>query len=92
VLGLCAVDFSALVIGSPATEGYVVLVLFNTFMLLALLVTTMSLELRDLWKSTGALVQAIRLRAWALCGLATIVAAAGVSLVLVWQPLGTGLQ
>jgi cellulose synthase (UDP-forming) len=90
-LGLCAVDLSYLAIPAPATEGYAILVLFNTAMLLALLVTTLSLEVRDLRRSTGRLVGALRVRAWALCGLATMVAAAGASLVLVWRLLGVGV-
>jgi hypothetical protein len=53
-----------------------------------LLVTALSLELRDLRRSTGRLLHALRLRAWALCALATIVAAAGVSLLLAWRLLG----
>jgi cellulose synthase (UDP-forming) len=91
VVGLCAVDLDAVELPGRGTQGYLVLVLFNTLMLLVLLVTAVSLELRDLRRSTGRLLHALRLRAWALCGLATIVAAAGVSLVLVWQPLGRAL-
>jgi hypothetical protein len=91
VAGLCAVDLDAVELPGRGTQGYLVLVLFNTLMLLVLLVTAVSLELRDLRRSTGRLLHALRLRAWALCGLATIVAAAGVSLVLVWQPLGRAL-
>jgi cellulose synthase (UDP-forming) len=89
-LGLLAVDLSAA--RAQGTQGYVVLVLFNTLMLLALLVTTLSLEVWDLRRSTGALLRALRLRAWALFGLATMVAAAGASVVLVSRLLGTGLQ
>jgi cellulose synthase (UDP-forming) len=90
-LGLGAVDVSDLASRAHTTEHYTVLVLVNTLMLLALLVTTMSLELRDLRTSTGALIEALRLRAWALSGLAAIVAAAAASVALVWRPLGTGL-
>jgi cellulose synthase (UDP-forming) len=89
-LGLLAVDLSAA--RAQGTQGYVVLVLFNTLMLLALLVTTLSLEVWDLRRSTGALVRALRLRAWPLFGLATMVAAAGASVILVSRLLGTGLQ
>jgi cellulose synthase (UDP-forming) len=89
-LGLLAVDLSAA--HAQGTQGYVVLVLFNTLMLLALLVTTLSLEVWDLRRSTGALVRALRLRAWPLFGLATMVAAAGASVILVSRLLGTGLQ
>jgi cellulose synthase (UDP-forming) len=89
--GLCAVDVSDLQTPAGGTQGYVVLVLFNTLMLLTLLVTALSLELRDLRRSTGRLVAALRLRAWALCGLMTMVAAAGASVVLVWRLLGAGL-
>jgi cellulose synthase (UDP-forming) len=89
-VGLCAADFSY--INTPTrTQGYVVLVLFNTLMLLVLLVTALSLELCDLRRSTGRLLRALRLRAWALCGLATILAAVGASLLLAWRPLGAGL-
>jgi cellulose synthase (UDP-forming) len=88
VAGLCAVDLDAIELPGRGTQGYLVLVLFNTLMLLVLLVTALSLELRDLRRSTGRLLRALRLRVWALCGLATIVAAAGVSLVLVWRLLG----
>jgi cellulose synthase (UDP-forming) len=90
-VGLCAVDLSDIETPAGGTRGYVVLVLFNTLMLLVLLVTALSLELRDLRRSTGRLVLALRVRAWALCGLATMVIAAGASLVLVWRLLGAGL-
>jgi cellulose synthase (UDP-forming) len=89
-VGLVAVDVADLSRQPGATQGYALLVLFNTFTLLVLLATTMSLELRDLRRSTGALLAALRVRAWALCGLATILAAAGASLVLAWQPAGVG--
>jgi hypothetical protein len=91
-VGLCAVDFSDIETPGGGTQGYLVLVLFNTLMLLVLLVTALSLELRDLRRSTGRLVHALRLRAWALCGLAAIAAAVGASLVLAWGPLGAGLR
>jgi cellulose synthase (UDP-forming) len=92
VVGLCTVDLSDIETPAGGTHGYLVLVLFNTLMLLVLLVTSMSLELRDLRRSTGRLVHALRLRIWALCGLATIVAAAGASLILVWRQLGSALR
>jgi hypothetical protein len=91
VAGLCAVDVFDIEMPGEGTQGYVVLVLFNTLMVLVLLVTALSLELRDLRRSTGRLIAALRLRAWALCGLATIVFATGVSLFLVWRVLGAGL-
>jgi uncharacterized membrane protein YhaH (DUF805 family) len=88
---IVAVDLSDIETRAPGTHGYLVLVLFSTLMLLVLLVTTLSLELRDLRRSTGGLVHALRLRAWALCGLAAIVAAAGASVALVWRLLGPGV-
>jgi cellulose synthase (UDP-forming) len=91
-VGLCAVDLSDLAVRAPDTRGYLVLVLFNTLMLLVLLVTALSLELRDLRQSAGGLVAALRLRAWALCGLATIVGASGASLALVWGLLGVAVR
>jgi cellulose synthase (UDP-forming) len=91
-VGLCAVDLDEIELPDGGTHGYLVLVLFNTLMLLVLLVTALSLELRDLRRSTGRLIHALRLRVWAVCGLATIVAATGASLVLVWRLLGAALQ
>ncbi len=90
-LGLAAVDLSDLANRAGTTQGYAVLVLFNTFMLIVLLVTTLSLELRDIWSSTGALFRALRLRAWALCVLASILAAAAASVILVLRPVETAL-
>jgi cellulose synthase (UDP-forming) len=90
-LGLCAVDLSDVAVRARDTRGYLVLVLFNTLMLLVLLVTTLSLELRDLRRSTGGLVAALRVRVWALCGLAAIIGAGGASLALVWQLLGPAM-
>ena len=91
VVGLAAADISELETPAGGTRGYAVLVLFNTLMLLVLLVTALSLELRDLRRSTGRLVRALRLRGWALCGLATIIAAAGASFVIDWRMVGAGL-
>jgi cellulose synthase (UDP-forming) len=91
-VGLCAVDLDEIELPDGGTHGYLVLVLFNTLMLLVLLVTALSLELRDLRRSTGRLIHALRLRVWAVCGLATIVAATGASLVLVWRLLGAALR
>jgi cellulose synthase (UDP-forming) len=90
--GLVAVDLSDTWTPVRCTQGYVLLVLFNTLVLVALLVTALSLELRDLRRSTGRLVKALRLRLWALCGLAVIVAGAGASLILVWRLLSTAVS
>ncbi|MDX6726371.1 MAG: hypothetical protein QOK49_1176 [Baekduia sp.] len=90
--GLCAVDLSDIETPAGATEGYAVLVLFNTLVLLVLLVTALSLELRDLRRSSSRLLAALRLRAWALCGLATLVAGTGASLLLVWRLVDEGLR
>jgi cellulose synthase (UDP-forming) len=91
-LGLVAVDLSALVLPAPGTQGYAVLVLFNTLMLLVLLVTTLSLELRDLSGPAGGLIGAMRLRAGALLGLAMMLTGAGASLLLASRLLATGVQ
>jgi hypothetical protein len=90
-VGLLAVDLADIGLPPEGTDGYVGLVLFNTVMLLMLLVTALSLELRDLRRSTGRLLRALRLRGWALCGLATLIAATGASLILVWPLLGAAL-
>jgi cellulose synthase (UDP-forming) len=91
-VGLLAVDLSDIELPGRVAQGYVVLVLFNTLLLLVLLATTLSLELRDLRRSTGRLVSALRVRFWALCGLATLAAATGASLVLVWRMIDVGLR
>jgi hypothetical protein len=91
-LGLVAVDLSDATVGARDTQGYVVLVLFNTLMLLALLMTTLSLELRDLSRSAGGLVRALRLRAATLFWLAALIAGACGSVAFAWHLLATGLQ
>jgi cellulose synthase (UDP-forming) len=91
-LGLSSVDLSELADRARDTRGYLVLVLFNTLMLVVLLVTSLSLELCELRRSTGALLAALRLRVWTLCGLVTILAAAAGSVVLVWRLLGAALR
>jgi cellulose synthase (UDP-forming) len=91
-VGLCAADLSDVETPAGGTHGYLVLVVLNTLMLLTLLVTALSLELRDLRRSTGRLVAALRLRAWVLCGIAAILAVAGISLVLSWRLMGAGLR
>lgn len=74
-------------IGHAKVQGHLALVLFNAMMVLALLVTTMSLELRDLRHRTGRLGSALRLRAASVCVLAISIAATGGSIVLAWAPL-----
>jgi cellulose synthase (UDP-forming) len=91
VAGLAAVDLSDVANRAGTTQGYAVLVLFNTLLVIMLLVTTLSLELRDLRRSTGTLLRALRLRAGVLCSLAAILAAAGASLVYVYRPVEAGL-
>jgi hypothetical protein len=56
-------------------------------MVLALLVTTQSLELRDLRRRTGRLASALRLRAASLAVLAMTIAATAVSFGLAWEPM-----
>jgi cellulose synthase (UDP-forming) len=75
------------VIGESPAQGYLAIVLFNTLMVLALLVTTQSLELRDLRRRTGRLASALRLRGASLAVLGLTIAATTVSIGLAWAPM-----
>jgi cellulose synthase (UDP-forming) len=83
-LAVCAF---VVLIGTSPTQGYLALVLFNTLMVLALLVTTHSLELRDLRLRTGGFVAAVRLRAPSIAVLALTIAATALSIGLAWAPI-----
>jgi hypothetical protein len=67
-------------------------VLFNTLMVLALLVTTQSLELRDLRRRTGRLASALRLRVASLAVLGLTFAATAVSIGLAWEPMAAVIR
>ena len=75
------------VIGESPAQGYLAIVLFNTLLVLALLVTTQSLELRDLRRRTGRLASALRLRGASLAVLGLTIAATAVSIGLAWAPM-----
>jgi hypothetical protein len=92
VLGNAAVWIFVTVIVSRQAQGYLALVLFNVFMVLALLVTTQSLELRDLRRRTGRLGAALRLRAGSVFVLAAIVAVTCASVGVSWAPLAASVR
>src|SRR6266536_4699480 len=87
LLANAAVWVFTLAIGSSDAQGYLVIVLFNTLMVLALLVTTQSLELRDLRRHSGRLAAALRLRAASVVVLGLTVAITAVSIGIAWAPM-----
>jgi cellulose synthase (UDP-forming) len=86
---LCAgtVTASHLAIGPSPTQGYLVLVLFNAAMVLALLVTVLSLELRDLRERTGHLATALRLRGGSVLTVALTVGVTAAAAAAAWAPM-----
>jgi cellulose synthase (UDP-forming) len=79
-------------IGQSPSQGYLAIVLFNTLMVIALLVTTQSLELRDLRRRTGRLASALRLRGASLAVLAITIAATAVSIAMAWEPMAAVIR
>jgi hypothetical protein len=64
-----------------------VLVLFNLVMVVALLVTALALELRDLGARTGRLRTVLRWRAGSVLAVAAIVVSTVMAIVACWAPL-----
>jgi cellulose synthase (UDP-forming) len=73
--------------GQAPTQGYIVLVLLNLVMVVALLVTALGLELRDLRCSTGRLVTLVRFRAGSVLAVAAVTVATVAAMVACWTPL-----
>jgi cellulose synthase (UDP-forming) len=69
------------------TQGYLVLVLFNLVMVVALLVTALALELRDLRARTERLRTVMRWRAGSVLAVAAIVVSTVMAIVACWAPL-----
>ncbi len=86
-LSIAAVAGFHLAIGQSPTQGYLVLVLLNAAMVLALLVTTLSLELRDLQRRTGGLATALRLRGGSVAVVGLTVALSAAAAAAAWAPL-----
>jgi cellulose synthase (UDP-forming) len=86
-LSIAAVAGFHLAIGHAPTQGYLVLVLFNALMVLTLLVTTVSLEVRDLWRRTGSVVTAARLRGGTMIVVTLTVAATAAATMAASAPL-----
>jgi cellulose synthase (UDP-forming) len=78
-------------IGHSETQGYLALVLFNLLMVLALLVTTIALEMRDLRRRTGRLREALALRAGSIFVLTATLCASAAAVLVVWAPLTEAL-
>jgi cellulose synthase/poly-beta-1,6-N-acetylglucosamine synthase-like glycosyltransferase len=86
-LAIGAVGAFHLVLGQGPTQGYLALVLFNLVMVVALLVTTIALELRDLRRRTGRLGGALALRAGSVAVVTATVCATAGALLVAWAPL-----
>ncbi len=85
--GIAAVGVFALAIHREEAQGYLVLVLFNTAMVVALLITTLSLELRDLRRMHGTLRVAVGLRLTWIGSIAMTLLTLIVATAAVWTPL-----
>lgn len=85
--GIAATGIFALAIRHEDAQGYLVLVLFNTVMVVALLITTLSLELRDLKRMHGTLMSAMRLRRASIASITCTLLAFLVATAAVWAPL-----
>lgn len=91
-LSIGAIVAFHVVIGHNTTQGYLVLVLFNGVMVLVLLMTVLTLELRDLRRRSGRLAGALLLRAGTIVvAAATFVAMAG-AVRLAWAPMLEALR
>src|SRR4051794_38084723 len=84
-LGAVAVFYA--VGGHSPTQGYVVLVLLNVAMVVALLVTALALELRDLRRRTDRLSTVVRARAGSMLAVAAVTGASLAATVACWAPL-----
>ena len=73
--------------GHAPTQGYLALVLFNLVMVVALLVTVLALELRDLRRRTGRLGTVLRWRAGSVLAVAAIAMSTVAAMFACWAPL-----
>jgi hypothetical protein len=78
--------------GHSPTQGYLVLVLFNLVMVVALLVTALALELRDLRRRAGGLGTLVRWRAGSVLAVAAVTGATVAATVASWTPLMEALR
>jgi cellulose synthase (UDP-forming) len=86
-IALVAVGAFVAFAGPAPTQGYLALVLFNVLMVLALLVTVLSLEVRDLRRRVGGLAAALRLRGGSVLVVGLTAAASAAALMAAWAPL-----
>jgi cellulose synthase (UDP-forming) len=84
-LGAVAVYFAAG--GHGPTQGYLALVLFNVLMVLALHLTALALEVRDLRRETRLWRRALRLRLGSLLAAALVVGATVAAVIASWAAL-----
>jgi cellulose synthase/poly-beta-1,6-N-acetylglucosamine synthase-like glycosyltransferase len=78
--------------GHAPTQGYLALVLFNLVMVVALLVTALALELRDLRRQTGRLGPVLRWRAGSALAVAAIAISTAAATIACWAPLMEALR
>ena len=86
-IALVAVGAFVAFAGPAPTQGYLALVLFNVLMVLALLVTVLSLEMRDLRRRVGGLAAALRLRGGSVLVVGLTAAASAAAVMAAWAPL-----
>jgi cellulose synthase (UDP-forming) len=86
-IALVAVGAFVAFAGPAPTQGYLALVLFNVLMVLALLVTVLSLEVRDLRRRVGGLAAALRLRGGSVLVVGLTAAASAAAVMAAWAPL-----
>lgn len=90
-IGIGALATFLLVVGTIPTEGYVLLVLFDTAMILLLLAVTVGLEQRALRVRLGGRRAAVRARAGMLVTVLVLWTAAAACAVALWPQLTTAV-
>ena len=73
--------------GHTATQGYLVLVMFNLVLVVVLLVTALALEVRDLRRRSGRLGTVLRWRAGSMLAVAAIATSTVAAIFACWAPL-----
>lgn len=76
-----------LAVGHGAAQGHIGLVLLDTLLVVALLVTAVGLELRALEERLGGRVAALRARAGVVASMALLCAATAAACAAAWAPL-----
>jgi cellulose synthase (UDP-forming) len=90
--GVGAVLAFRLAVGHGDAQGHIGLVLLDTLLVVALLVTAVGLELRALEERLGGRVAALRARAGVVASMALLCAATAVACAAAWAPLLEALR